>query len=86
MEWISTSDRLPEDGQEVIYFFEWCGVHRGKYTTEEYSAEHFGLDDNGNPFYGEVFYGERGFLTDDVTHWMLDNGQPLPPAPDNQGE
>lgn len=31
MDWIKSFDRLPEDGQKVIYFFEHVGVHRGVY-------------------------------------------------------
>lgn len=29
----------------------------------------------------DTFYGDRGFLGGDVTHWMPDEGQPLPPPP-----
>ena len=28
-----------------------------------------------------MFYSDRGFLTDDVTHWMPDKGQELPLPP-----
>lgn len=38
--WISVNDLLPEDGANVIYYFDQVGVHRGKY------------DANSNTFYG----------------------------------
>jgi hypothetical protein len=85
MEWISIKDQAPEDGQDVIYYFDVVGRHRGKYCEVEYPEE-WGLDSDGKPFKGHQFYSERGFLTDDVTHWMPDNGQPLPPPPTEKGE
>lgn len=30
-EWISVEDRLPEDGQEVLYYFEITGINQGVY-------------------------------------------------------
>ena len=29
----------------------------------------------------EVFYGDDGWLSDDVTDWQPDEGQPLPESP-----
>ena len=67
MDWIKVTDKLPEEGQRVFYYFKKVGVHRGHYYTSE-------------P-YGSTFYGPNGWLTDDVTHWMPDEGQPLPEPP-----
>lgn len=42
--WISVNDRLPEEGQRVVFILEWRGIHRGyfaglykkgKWETEE---------------------------------------------------
>jgi hypothetical protein len=52
--WISVEDRLPMEGQTVLYYFKFVGVHAGRYRR----------DDGHN-----VFCGWSGFLTDDVTHW-----------------
>lgn len=30
-EWILCTDRMPEDGQSVLYYFECTGTHRGHY-------------------------------------------------------
>ena len=63
MEWISVKDKLPEEDQEVWYYFDAVGVHKGKYTGRLYfigKESHF----------SNTFYGKSGFLTDDVTHWM----------------
>jgi hypothetical protein len=68
MEWIKVEDELPEEGQKVIYFFEYVGIHIGKFMKDK--------DNIGCP-YGNTFYGKSGFLTDDVTHWM-----PLPEPPE----
>jgi len=54
-EWVPVSERLPEPGQEVVYYFEFVGCWVGQY-----------LGDGTN----NVFGGKFGFLTDDVTHWM----------------
>ena len=64
MGWISMEDRKPEEGQAVWYYFEVVGVHPGRY---------YKTDD------GDTFVGVRGFLTDDVTHWMP-LVHPLPPG------
>lgn len=75
--WILTGDQFPTEGQSVIYFFEDVGVHRGKFDWV--------MIDDGTYRDKEVkvdcFYGKSGFLTRDVTHWMPDEGQELPPNP-----
>ena len=71
MDWILMDEKKPEHRQKVIYYFRIVGVHRGTYLKEE--------DDDG--FFHDVFVGSRGFLSDDVTHWMPDHGQELPPRP-----
>lgn len=60
MNWIKVTTQLPEEGQPVIFYFEHTGVGRGRFTMTEY---------------GPCFYGKGGWLTDDVTHWMPDDGR-----------
>ena len=67
MDWIKIEDKIPDEGQKVIYYFEHTGISIGKFTKDK--------DNIGFPF-GNIFYGKSGFLTDDVTHWM-----PLPEPP-----
>lgn len=57
-EWISVKDRLPEQHQVVIYYVVQTGADVGEYRGE-----------NGR----NVFEGRRGFMVDQVTHWI-----PLP--------
>ena len=59
-EWILVSDRLPKDGQKVIYYFKPVGSHVGRYSKE--------IDEEG--YEHHVFHGRSGWLEDDVTHWM----------------
>ena len=73
MEWISVEDRLPEEDQKVIYYFEHTGVDIGFYKRIKYPKEFIG---STGDVYGNQFIGNAGFLTDDVTHWM-----PLPKNP-----
>lgn len=80
-DWIKIKDQVPTEGQAVIYFFHYVGVHRGKYEEVDYGEEVFGLDKNGETYKGDCFYSDKGFLTDDVTHWMPDTGQELPERP-----
>lgn len=63
--WIKVKDSLPEEGQEVFYYFEYTGTHKGKYTKKALPEEVTG--ENG--FFVNCFYGEDGWLCDDVTHW-----------------
>lgn len=52
--WIPVSERMPEKGQKVFYYFDIVGVHAGYY-------------DGDNTFVNE---NGGGWLTGDVTHWM----------------
>lgn len=87
-EWIDIKDREPEEGQEVIYFFDVCGVFRGKFARDymddpEVWGEEIAAEAREKGWYMQTFYGERGFLGDDVTHWMPDDGRlELPKGPD----
>lgn len=67
MQWINMKDRKPENGQEVLYYFDICGVNYGKYSRV--------WEEDEQRFY-DCFYGSKGFLCDDVTHWM-----PMPEPP-----
>lgn len=74
--WINMSDRKPTHGQEVYYYFEPVGVHKGKYKRKELPEELF----NQKGIMVDVFYGGGGWLTDDVTHWMpIENTTVFPP-------
>jgi len=66
MKWISVKNALPAEGQSVIYYFRLTGIDIGTYHSEKC--------DEGGPDY-QCFGGASGFLTDDVTHWMPDEGQ-----------
>jgi len=65
--WILVKDALPEEEQQVIYFFKDVGVHIGKFTREETT---------------NIFYGKKGWLGNDVTHWMPYRPGPLPKPPE----
>lgn len=52
---------LPENDQEVFYWFEYAGLHQGKYERtycEELNA------------YLNVFYSPMGFLSDEDVYWL----------------
>tara|TARA_B100000123_G_C25510516_1_gene332041 strand:+ start:96 stop:401 length:306 start_codon:yes stop_codon:yes gene_type:complete len=71
MEWIKTKDKLPKIGEKVFYYFEYVGVHFGRFTG-------FYTDEETGEYYPDmhVFTDmEGGWLTGDVTHWMPYNGQ-----------
>ena len=68
MNWIHINDQRPENEQDVFYFFEVLGVYKGKYERSQYPEELF--DEGHEPVFGNTFYGKKGWLTDDVTHWM----------------
>lgn len=72
MDWIKVSDKVPEEGQRVIYYFEHTGISIGKYKKTMIADEETGEVWD----YFDTFHGHDGFLSDDVTHWM-----PLPEAP-----
>ena len=59
MDWIKIEDRLPEEGQRVIYFFKETGISIGRFTQKAFEGEKM-----------NTFYGASGWLSDDVTHWM----------------
>lgn len=60
--WIPVTDHYPEESQKVIYYFELIGIHRGEFDH----ADHL-----------RCFHGTSGWLCEDVTHWMPDEGQDL---------
>lgn len=81
-EWIDIKDQEPVDEQEVIYFFDICGVFRGIFTKEYYSEEDYGP--GYEDIYSCCFSSKSGFLCDDVTHWMPDDGRAeLPKGPES---
>ena len=53
--WVKVEDKLPKEGQRVIYYFKETGISCGRYMKTES---------------GDFFCGPAGWLTDDVTHWM----------------
>jgi hypothetical protein len=74
--WVSMSERKPEQGQEVYYFFEHVGVHKGKYERQELDEKIF--DQKG--IMVDVFFSGKGWLCDDVTDWMpVENTTVFPP-------
>ncbi|MBT7630934.1 MAG: DUF551 domain-containing protein [Desulfobacula sp.] len=75
MTWIRVEDKLPEEGQRVIYYFEHTGIDIGRYSKVKYLKEFIGSD---KVIYGDCFHGNGGWLIDDVTHWM--------PVPDKPGK
>ena len=69
MDWIKIEDQLPEDGAQVIIYFEVAKYKNLKGTEDEI-------------FGHNMFYNKSGWLTDDVTHWMPEvEGMPLPKRP-----
>lgn len=82
-EWIDIKDQEPEVNQEVIYYFKVCGVFRGIYERCNYPEEFYGP--GWEDHYMQCFSGKSGFLCDDVTHWMPDDGREiLPKGPDEE--
>lgn len=67
--WISVKERLPEDGQTVIYRIT-VSTPNGKRWKLDYGE----WDANEQTFFGEFF--DHRDLGWDVSHWM-----PLPAAP-----
>lgn len=56
---------MPKIGQDVWYYFDIVGCHRGKFKGY--------YEDDGKVYEGmHIFGNEYGFLTGDVTHWHLD--------------
>jgi len=59
---------LPENDQEVFYWFEYAGLHQGKYERtycEELNA------------YLNVFYSPMGFLSDEDVYWLPKDALPF---------
>ena len=67
MDWIKMTDQCPKENQRVIIYFEGTGIDIMEYHDLE------GTEDEQM---GKELFTGRGFLTDDVTHWM-----PLPERP-----
>lgn len=74
MTWTKTKDKLPKEGQKVIYYFKWVGVHRGEFTKFKIGP----LPEL------DCFHGEYGWLCADVTHWMPDRDGDLPDPPEDE--
>jgi hypothetical protein len=63
----------------LLVFFDACGVFAGKYTLWDCSKDL--KQPIGTTTYN-CFYSEKGYLCDDVTHWMPrkdGDKKPLPP-------
>jgi hypothetical protein len=82
--WIPVTERYPKDGEQVFYYFEDTGISIGQYQKlSAFKCEQFELhpEREGHVFIGKGIIG-KGFLTDDVTHWMpWEEGMITPPAP-----
>lgn len=81
-EWKSiATDGYPEIGKPLWYFFEYVGVHFGKY----YGADTMKYEDDEGierEYFIHYFGGEKGFLGDDITHWMyFEDGDEKPEKP-----
>jgi len=64
--WIDVNERLPKVGENVWYYFEIVGIHRGWY-------EGIYVDADGTEYPSmHVFACDYGWLTGDVTHWHPD--------------
>ena len=64
--WISVDDKMPEVGQNVWYYFDIVGCHRGKFKG------YYEDDDDGVRLDMHIFANDYGFLTGDVTYWHTD--------------
>jgi len=70
MDWIDINERTPEDGQVVLTYF-------GELTDPIEISIYKNLEGTDDEIFGKnLFRNHRGWLTDDVTHWM-----PLPDPP-----
>jgi len=70
--WVSTRDRLPNDGQNVLYYFKHVGMHLGVFNKIELPEEEVG--EKG--VFADCFSSENGFLCDEDMYWV-----PLPKPP-----
>jgi hypothetical protein len=66
--WNKCSDKMPEIGQRLWYYFKPVGRWRG--TFEGYYVSEKGVTYNGMHIF--VNDEQTGFLTGDVTHWHND--------------
>lgn len=66
--WIKIKENKPIEGQKTITYFELTGIDAMTYhNLDGTKDEEFGT---------HMFDSPRGFLTDDVTHWMPYYGEP----------
>lgn len=76
-QWLSITDKLPEEGQKIYYFCNFLGIFRGEY--------HFQKDRMAIAISPHTFVSNHGKLdSDEVTYWMpydhsLRDMIPLPP-------
>jgi hypothetical protein len=73
-QWHRITDTAPDDHAQVWYYFDLLGVFAGRYESMKDTT-----------FGRHCFIGSRGYLIDDVTHWMpREDGdeQPAPPIID----
>lgn len=71
-EWIDINDELPPEGEDVLIIYDCCGE-----PDIDIMKRHAYRDERRPDIqYENAFMGNRGFLTDDVTHWM--KIKPLP--------
>jgi hypothetical protein len=69
-EWISTKERLPADGVEVLVYATWRVMSVGKRGRPP--------DPDGNPIRDYTWITDGGWAySSDITHW-----QPLPAPPE----
>ncbi len=66
--WNKCSNKMPEIGQRLWYYFKPVGRWRG--TFEGYYVSEKGVTYNGMHIF--VNDEQTGFLTGDVTHWHND--------------
>lgn len=68
--WIKIKDKIPAEKQKVITYFDITGIDVMTYhNLDGTEDEEFGT---------HMFTSPRGFLTDDVTHWMPYYGEEKP--------
>lgn len=69
--WKLISDEIPEKDRLLLYYFEEIGIGLGYYHgVNEENAHVFACDHGVSGKANYIFGNDRGWLTDDVTHWM----------------